>query len=246
MKSKRFSFDALVRFLLVVLFFSSGLANAAVGPTENEWNGWPNYCKVAFLGSTLSQGSPFRGSMSAEQIRSGQSQIGIGIPGLAHFCMGMVYTNRAKTMSRSHDLAGTLGAAINELDYSFSRMSPAAPRYSLVTAYYGTALYRSGKRQQAMDMWNKGIEAQPAGRESYLAMAEALLSEKKAKDALEVLLRYEMAKESDAPDAEAFLSYTYMELRMFDKAREHADKAYQLGYPLPGLRNKLERLSGTK
>ena len=125
-------------------------------------------------------------------------------------------------------------------------MSPAAPRYSLVTAYYGTALYRSGKRQQAMDMWNKGIEAKPASRESYLAMAEALLAEKKAKEALEVLLRYEAAKESEAADAEAFLGYTYMELGMYDKAREHTDKAYQLGYPLPGLRNKLQRLSGKK
>jgi hypothetical protein len=61
-----------------------------------------------------------------------------------------------------------------------------------------------------------------------------------------VLLRYEDAKEDDAADAEAFLSHTYMELGMFDKAREHADKAYQLGYPLPGLRNKIERLSGKK
>ena len=53
-------------------------------------------------------------------------------------------------------------------------------------------------------------------------------------------------KTDEAPDAEAFLSYTYIELGMYDKAREHADNAYRLGYPLPGLRNKIDRLSGQK
>ena len=77
-------------------------------------------------------------------------------------------------------------------------------------------------------------------------MAEALLWEKKAQEALDVLLRYDQAKETDAADAEAFISHAYIELGLFDKAREHADKAYQLGYPLPGLRNKLERLSGKR
>lgn len=91
-------------------------------------------------------------------------------------------------------------------------------------------------------MWNRGINAKPASRESYFTMAEALLAEKKAKEALEVLLRYEKAKESDAPDAEAFLAHTYIQLGEYDKARGHSDNAYRLGYTLSGLRNKVERM----
>ncbi|MFZ4535415.1 tetratricopeptide repeat protein [Propionivibrio sp.] len=229
---------------LICFFGASGAANA-VGPTEYEWLAWPDFCKAGFVGSSWSPAvSSFKGKMSdaqATNLRSIQETT-VGIPGVHHFCMGMTYTNRAKTMGRNQNVRETLGNAINELEYSFSRMTPAAPRYSLVTAYYGTALYRLGKRRESMDMWNKGIEAKPASRESYLAMAEALLAEKKAKEALEVLLRYENAKDSDAPDAEAFLAHTYIELGMYEKAREHADKAYQFGYPLPGLRNKLARI----
>tara|TARA_R110001583_G_scaffold195457_1_gene373804 strand:+ start:4509 stop:4862 length:354 start_codon:yes stop_codon:yes gene_type:complete len=114
--------------------------------------------------------------------------------------------------------------------------------YSLLTAYYGMALDGLGRRDEALQMWNRGINSQPKARESYLAMAEALLSEKRPKDALDVLLRYEAQKEYDTPDGEYFLGHTYFELKQYDKAREHADKAYRLGYPFPGLRNKLERL----
>ena len=34
----------------------------------------------------------------------------------------------------------------------------------------------------------------------------------------------------------------YVELEEFELAREHARRAYELGYPLPGLRNALARL----
>lgn len=228
-----------IALVLCLLFFSNW--TKAVEPTEVEWHSWPDFCKAAFLGSQWAQGSPYLGRMAEAQVNS--LRVSTGIPGPHHFCVGMLYINRARSKGQNSNTAFNLGRAIDEINYSFSRMTSESARYSLVTAYYGTAFYRSGKRQQAMEMWNKGIEAKPASRESYLAMAEVLLQEKKAKDALDLLLRYEKAKENDAPDAEAFLSHTYIELGDFDKARVHADKAYLLGYPLPGLRNKLERLS---
>jgi len=227
------------------LLFCSGSAVAAANFTEAEWIAWPSYCKAGFLASDWSRGSPYHGRMPEGQVRSLRQNhdVTVGIPGVHHFCIGMIYTNRAKNMSAGPKLIETLRNAINEIEYSYSRMSPAAPKFSLVTAYYGTALYRSGKRQQAFDMWNKGIETKPDSRESYLAMAEILLSEKNPKEALEVLNRYESAKTGEAADVEAFLAFTYIELGMNDKAKEHADNAYQLGYPLPGLRNRIERLN---
>ncbi len=215
----------------------------AVDISESEWNTWPPYCKAGFLASEWSSESPFIGRMSPAQFRSIRSaNASIGIPGLHHFCVGMVYINRAKNQGSTPKGRETLRNAVREIQYSFARIDTKAPKYSLVTAYYGTALYRQGKHQEAVDMWSRGINAKPASRESYLAMAEALLAEKKAKEALEVLLRYEKAKEDDAADAEAFLAHTYIQLGEYGKAREHTDKAYRLGYPLPGLRNKLERM----
>ncbi len=220
-------------FVALVCVQISSAANAVTQISEAEWLAWPLFCKAAYLGSDYGGRSSFVGRVPIAQLDSILSSFGTtyGVPGAHHFCVGLIYVNRAKTRVSDPKRAETIQNAITEIKYSHGQMNPAAPKYSLVAAYYGTALHLAGKRQQAFDMWKSGIEEKPGSRESYLAMAQALLSEKKPKEALEVLLRYQEAKTDEAPDAEAFLSYTYIELGMYDKAREHADNAYRLGYP---------------
>ena len=43
----------------------------------------------------------------------------------------------------------------------------------------------------------------------------------------------------DSPEIHYFLGLAYLNLKDLDLASEHARRAYDLGYPLPGLRNKL-------
>jgi Tfp pilus assembly protein PilF len=45
----------------------------------------------------------------------------------------------------------------------------------------------------------------------------------------------------DKPDIHYNIGLAYFDLKDYDRALEHAHKAYSLGFPLPGLRNKLER-----
>lgn len=54
--------------------------------------------------------------------------------------------------------------------------------------------------------------------------------------------RFQAALELNPEAAEAHynLGLTYIELGEFDKARSHARRAYDLGHPLPGLRDKLK------
>lgn len=54
--------------------------------------------------------------------------------------------------------------------------------------------------------------------------------------------RYAVELNPDNAEAHYNLGLCYIELDELSKAREHADKAYELGFPLPGLRRKLERL----
>ncbi len=58
------------------------------------------------------------------------------------------------------------------------------------------------------------------------------------------LSAYKMSaqKNPDDPELDYNLGLLYIDLAQYDKAREHARKAYAKGYPLPGLRNKLQRL----
>jgi tetratricopeptide (TPR) repeat protein len=50
-----------------------------------------------------------------------------------------------------------------------------------------------------------------------------------------------VAIDSSSPDAHYNLGLLYVELGDFGRATEHAQIAYAAGYPLPGLRNRLQR-----
>lgn len=60
----------------------------------------------------------------------------------------------------------------------------------------------------------------------------------------EAIQPYEHALElkPDYADAHYNLALTYVELNQLEKANQHAQRAYALGYPLPGLRTKLQQL----
>ena len=59
------------------------------------------------------------------------------------------------------------------------------------------------------------------------------------------LQNYQRAIQLDENNAEAHYNagLCYLDVGDLDKAAYHADRAYELGYPLPGLRRKLERMS---
>ncbi len=50
----------------------------------------------------------------------------------------------------------------------------------------------------------------------------------------------------DSADAQYGIGLVYAKMGNYDLAYEHAVKAYELGYPLPGLRNRLIRAGAWK
>jgi len=218
-------------------------ASAQTVVTEAEWLAWPQNCKAGYLLSEWSAGSTYTGRLSgAELTRYKQTHASVsGISGIHHFCVGMLYVNRARAMSDKTRRQNQLERAVSEFEYSYSRTPSTAAQYSLLTAYYGTALHGLKKNEEAQRMWNRGIEAQPTQRESYLAMAQAFLDQKQYKQALDILLTYDSKKQYPTPDGEYFLAFTYYQLHNIEKAREHAENAQRLGYPFPGLLKKLQK-----
>lgn len=210
-----------------------GVANAQQ-ITDLELNGLPAFCRIAF------QGTSYSGTVSPDRLLSPdnsasmrKSLASLGIPGAHHFCYGLVQLRRADSGR------GSYSAAISEFNYSYSRLSLESHQLSYVSSYLGQALYKSGKRKEAENVWNRAIVAQPDRRESYLAFVDALVSEKKYKVALDLLMNYYDKRDVDHADVEHYLAFLFYNLKDLDKARFHVDNAHRLGYPFPGLKEKI-------
>lgn len=225
--------------LSVLMSIAVRPAQAEEAITAVEFMVLPEFCRSALAGSSYAASVPFeyRSRRGAAAPQGRGSAVGGEIAGGHHFCMGLVHLNRGV-----RGKSGANFAAVQEFTYSQTRMDPDSSSYSYVNAYLGRALYRTGKRGEAMKVWADGISVQPQGRASYLAIAEALLAERRPQDALEILQKFDQVKDVEYADAEHFMAQAYFELKRYDEAKLHLDKAYSLGYPVFGLRDKLKRV----
>lgn len=232
--------SACIGFATVVVFsVMSGPVAAESELSPAEWNGLPEYCRAAIVQSGYSHIAPSTNTLSAAWGRSlGFNEYGIG--GAHHFCMGLVYLERAK-MGR-----GSFKDAIGELGYSQGQMDVSERGYPYATSYLATAYYRAGARSKANSLWQGCIEAQPQSRYCYLSMADALIADKLPQQALDLLLRYDEVKEGEYPDAEHFIARAYYETKRYPEALSRAERASELGYPVSGLRDKLRAIVAGK
>lgn len=214
----------------------SGPAAAMSPLTPVEWSTLSDYCKAWILRSGYKQIVPPSNTLPLSWANSMPNIYGLADP--HHFCMGLVYLERAKIGKARYQ------QAIGELTYSQSEMEPGEPGYPYATSYVATAYYRSGDRARASSLWQGCIQAQPQNRLCYLSMADALFSEKRFKEALELLLKYDEMKDGEYPDAEHFIARALYENKRYAEALTHAERASELGYPSSGLRDKLRAIAG--
>ncbi len=75
----------------------------------------------------------------------------------------------------------------------------------------------------------------------YMLYGNYLFSESKPDEALE---KYKQAEKLDPNNANILYNagLLYFDMKQYDEALSYAKKAYSLGFPLPGLRNKLEKI----
>lgn len=235
MLGKKKAYPLFVLFATLVFGTAAGPARAEMQISAMEWAYLSPLCKSQLMLSVYSSMVPPELRLSRDTALEYARQ-SAGMPGAHHFCAGLIQLNRAKRG------AGSYAAAISEMEYTQNQMETTEPLFSYVHSHLGTAYYRSGKRGAAMRLWALGMRVQPTHRECYLAMAEALLSEHKPQEALDVLLKFDEVKEAEYADVEHFIAQTYFDLKKYDEAKAHVEKAYALGYPVFGLREKLKRI----
>jgi hypothetical protein len=150
---------------------------------------------------------------------------------------GAHFTRDVETLRR-----GVTGKIGGDIDYTL-RVFPNHPRALL-------AMMKLGERERnekptgssyPVGCWfDRAIRFAPNDGAVRLLFGVYLSSRGQKQDAIKQL---GMARELVGEDANLHynLGLAYFDLKQYDKALEHAHAAYRLGFPLPGLRTKLQK-----
>jgi len=205
--------NTFVKPLAVALWLAVGWASPAADSMAQE----------ASCGSLANQFGPidYRISTDAERL----------IVERRHFTPGVENLTKGETASVGADLAYTLRvfpnhpralAAMSRLSRKEKRPSPVGSEYSV-------------------ECWfERAVRLQPNDANVRIVIGIELLRDGKTKAAIEQLKIAEtLAPES--PNVHYNLGLAYFDTTDFEASLKHAKRAYELGFPLPGLRDKLQR-----
>jgi hypothetical protein len=147
----------------------------------------------------------------------------------AHFTPGVENGTRGNTGSVGGDLSYTLGSI---------------PNHHRALAAIGTISIReksvqlSGARYPTECYFERAIRFAPNDGVVHAAYGNYLNALGKRDKAL-TMFKYAVELEPNNATFNYNLGLLYLKANDFDKASEYADKAYSLGFPLPGLKNQL-------
>jgi len=135
---------------------------------------------------------------------------------------------------------GTVGAELNYTLHAFPNHHRALNAMSKL-AFRDKTQKPIGARYTALCYFDRAVRFNPNDPIVYTLFANHLLKLGKIKLAQQKL---EVAEKLDPENANIKynLGLLYFKKKKYDKAMSYAKKAYGLGFPLPGLRNKLKRV----
>jgi Tfp pilus assembly protein PilF len=137
--------------------------------------------------------------------------------------------------------AGSTGMLPHDLEYTLNSI----PNHYRALAAYSTWELKNPQparaRERSAECWfQRAINFRPDDPQLHTLFGTFL---HRAGRLAEAGAEYETAEKMGSNSAELFYNRGLLELDRgnVDVARSYAERAYALGYPLPGLRNKLER-----
>lgn len=209
-------------------------------PTEPEWLAWPQYCRARYVVSGAGRDSVFALRVNQAEVSRWESSVGDGWPALHHFCAGLAKVDRAARVESKDGRISRYADAINEYMYFIARTPPTHPLYAEAAVRICLAKDSSDATAEGLDFCDRAITAQPTNPIGYTAKATVHRRHKSYVEALAVLDVGDQKTGSQSAEIRYFLGLTCLDLRDYRMALEYARSAYALGYPLPGLRNRLK------
>lgn len=212
-------------------------------PTDAEWVNWSDSCKAKYVWTNIGKKSKFANLATPAQKMKLKRWEDNGIRGLHHYCAGSIWLQRARLERDPVQRGYMLRNASGETQFSFERSNRASPLFASIAVQMAAIMHEKGEDLAALDILRKLIPNQPTNDTIYSATAILERRLGNLEGAKETLLRGHQAVGGRSAEICYNLGLILIELGEIDEAEKYAKLAYELGYPLPGLRAKLERLS---
>lgn len=226
--------------LLCALFGTPAYAAWDFEPTALEWQAWPVYCRVQYSWVNAGFEFTYGGTVPMETVQNWKHIIGDEtFTGMHHWCASIHFLNRARAEPDPKLHSFILNRASEDAMFSFLRADPLSPVYPNMAVTVAQIRDAMGKPDEAEEVLQRGIKAQPKRPEAYVMLAVLDRKRHKLSDARDVLKQADDATEGTSSEIQYNLGLINHELGDDVAAHANALKAYGHGYPLPGLKNLL-------
>lgn len=211
-------------------------------PESHEWAAWPSYCKARYVTTDVGNSSPFANGVSRTEVAHWKAAIGDkAFLHVHHYCAGLIYLQRAQTGWKKQPRGYLLDQALDEATYAYRNVGPTNHMASHFASTMAAVLMEKGEQRLALALVNEVIEKQPHSEQAYVVGAIVFHRAGELEQAYSIVQNGE--SRIDSPSAEFFYVYGLIlfDLNHYQRAESYAKRAYALGYPLPGLKNKLKQ-----
>ncbi len=233
-----------------ILFFSLSLIicpspaySLSFGVSDTEWSLWPEYCRARFPVSGAGSNSRFADAVPVAEIEKWKAQLGQTWVGLHHYCAGIIRLRfRYKQASNREEKRYILKQSREDALYTLHRMEETDPLYEDIALHVAQTHYYLEEYSDAEKYLKKIMSVNPKYSGAYSTMSVVYQAQGKIDSAIAILEKGDKALQGKSSEIHYFLGLILVDEKKYEEALRHARIAYELGYPLPGLKNKLKKL----
>lgn len=214
-------------------------------PTEAEFYTWDSRCKALYVSTSVGSLSRFKDLVSPHEVRKWRGSVNQkrnAQGGPWHYCAGLIHLKRAKVAINDQLRQKHYEAAYSEIKYTYARISENDPWSAEMAIKLAEASDGLGRAGEASRYLNHAIERFPQYASAYTGKSYFYWKKGQIKEAIEVLEEAKGKLKRPSSEIYYFLGLYYIDDNNLEKAKENAEKAYEMGYPLPGLQNKIEKI----
>lgn len=213
--------------------------------TPAEWAWWPDYCKARFLDLGF---RPTGTQVIVDQgeIAYWRSQVGLEVfTYVHHHCAGLVWLQRARMASTPTERDFALRSAEYESDFTLVRIQPGSVMHASILVHLGQIRRAAGDQAGALSFFDRAVDSRSDFPGGYQGRAMIERDRRNLEGAIEALRKGSAATEGRSAELEYHLGLALLDAGQIDEALIHAKRAYELGFTLPALRDRLRKAGRT-